>query len=314
MGRLQQTVNNLQEHRIDDILVHWFGQEAEPVPHMDLGHELMRMGQCEMKGTMARNNYFQKAIRAYLDGIIDGTPLTPRDEVTKAQDRVLLLLICLGGDAQIILDFFDFLSKIDPSTSSNGDGEASNPRVSSLESREQRQHPLLCLHGFFEVDTDTDDCNTSALYLLASARSLVQHTRMKATFDAFKGITTTNSSSYPYQPDTVIATIVSFLVSQHDYDYGEALAGEVRQIVHHIYTNKDGGATLLRQLAANNSDGDDGDATAAALEQPDDLFWVLYRDYFSSIMLKPSPESKVLSLSDFFPLESEDVKAKDKCD
>lgn len=325
LGELQQRVDGIRVGQLHEMVdEEWYGSEYgdgewQSVPHLQLGDQLVQMGFREANNEAAKKQYFQKAIRSYLGCVVDEF-LLGMQEAAVVHDRVLLLLIYLGGDAQVMLDIFEMLSKLNTSTNSTF-----TPGVPSPPSEEQYKHPLLALHGFFEIDRkDVDnDCTLPGLYLLASFRSLVQHNHMKVPFQAYKDITTRSWSAYPQLPDVVLGTISSFIWdSTHAYDYGESLPNEVQRTIFHIQTKTNGGNDFLQILSQSSdtssaavaaqrmlasleltwlndppksfmSSAHGGECSGAAMIP---LFWALYQDCFHSSELATG---NMLTFDDF---------------
>ena len=251
--------------------------------------------------------YYRKALGVYLDCTLQSRTLN-EDLKAKVHDRTVLLLVILGGDAQVMLDFFAFLSSLEPETQSSI--ETPNPLLpTTTESKAQRQHPLLALHGFFDGESNPRDYTISALYLLAIFRSLVQHRQIKSSFEAYKEAIENPSSRLPSKVEAVHDTITSFLWSKHGHSYGEALADELRRVIRHIQEKKENGTLFLRyllpssgtlscevapQFMASELGPDNNENSNGA---PD--FWSLYQDCFLSLTRESSWSS--VSLAEFLP-------------
>ena len=286
---------------------------VEPALRLTRADEILRVGYQKkqfLPGTSHRNGqyYYRNALGMYLDCTLQSRILNENLKA-KVHDRTVLLLVILGGDAQVMLDFFAFLSSVDPETSSSI--ETPNPSLpTTTESKTQRQHPLLALHGFLEQgETNPKDCTIAALYLLAISRSLVQHRQIKSSFQAYKEAIQNPSSGLPAKVDAVHATIASFLWGKHGYPYGEALVDELRRVLCHIQETKENGTLLLRyllpssgtlscevapQFMASELGPDNNENTNGA---PD--FWSLYQDCFLFVTQESTCGS--FSLADFLP-------------
>jgi len=180
------------------------------------------------------------ALETYLERIIDFDPMS-FDNKHQLQDWILSLLVLLGGDAQVMLDFFDFTAKIDPVEP----GEHGLPVPPDTPvSKASQQYPLLALHGFFEADTRTSFL-VSALYLLACYRSFAKHILLKISFQAFQTTTANSFSILPELPEGVQDLIASFLWGAHNFTYGEHLPAEMQRTAAHIKDRKEHGSLFL---------------------------------------------------------------------
>ena len=278
-----------------------------------LGDKLVERGYLETGSSIEKgSHYYRKALSLYLE-CIAVEPLRQQSQLEKLSDKAMVLLIVLGGDAQVLLEFFNFMASVDPPTTNSSDSDPDRPPPPSLaspESKEQRHHPLLALHGFFEADTTPNDCTVSALYLLAIFRSLVQHQQTKTAFQTYKD-TIKSSLSLPQKVEALDGTIASFLWGDHGYAYGEALPAEVRRIVRHIQGNKSDGLSFLQRLADPSVRFSSWSApqfmsrSSSNLDRIPEL-WRLLQDCFLS-----STFGSTLSLSNFLPASDWDT-AKDK--
>lgn len=283
--------------------IHW---------EIDIGDEFLRLGIKQKRESLSDDtksgcstnriyvNYLRRALAVYLDCTLQSLRLS-ESQKAKVHDRTMLLLVLLGGDAQVLLDFFAFLSSVDPEAPT---GTPAPLLPKTVESKSQRQHPLLVLHGFFQGDSvNPHDCTVSAVYLLAVYRSLVHHEHLKGSFQAYQEAIQNPSSGLPPKIEAVNDTIASFLWSQREYSYGEALSDELQRIIQHIVTNKENGIMFLRHLPLPNYDSHASTSSSALIghlssegipqfmasalvpaefgilrEAPD--FWSLYQDCF----------------------------------
>lgn len=287
-----------------------------------VGDEIIRMGfNCDVAPN--RRRYYREALTTYLEGMAKEKAFDGGETFgSRAEDRVLLLLIVLGGDAQLLLDWLSFTAGDEDSGSDND----ANQRSTSFESEEKLQHPLLALHGLFEKDTVKEGHTTlSNLYLLVSCRSLIDHRRNQKSLAAYQ------SAVKPQQLAAVDGNIASFLWGKNGYEYGEALSDEIPRILNHIQKHKKDGISFLEKIRhgsmkftprkapclLTDKEGPEFPSRGRVIYRVDTKtppvanvpeFWVLYQECY--LAMKPD-----LDLKEFLPSEhSKSPAAKDKRD
>jgi len=303
-----------------------------------LGDALLQMGYNQEQTTPPNSAstttspyYYRKALWYYLECLVDES--LRRHSGPKVEDRALFLLVVLGGDAQLILDWYSCIGSWKKSM--NDDEEESNNSDSNgedfLATAESQAHislPLLALHGLLDRDSNPDDCTFAALYLLASLRAWVEHIQTKRAFQAYRDLrdVVNNHSNGDNSNNTLSSTVAllsqleavewhvaSFLFGDNGYEYGEILPAEIARIVEHFERHKDSnGSSFLRQLCDAAIQFPlltrAGTAPRQLLASPNYVFrdcidsanraaefWSLYRQCFASM-----PEGVEL-LSDMLP-------------
>lgn len=214
------------------------GRCCEKVP---IGDDVIRMG-FHADRNQNRKFYLREALKLYLEGMVRDAAFGNRRHYGAAEDRVLLLMIALGGDAQLLLDWLAFTSQDE-----NDETEFDRPSPSS-ESEGKIRYPLLALHGLFELDDRCEETTFVNLYLLASCRSLVYHIRRQKSVEGYKAALEQgmDSGALSAKLGAVNRIVASFLWGPHEYDYGEALLDEIPRIMNHI-RGKWGGTLFLRR-------------------------------------------------------------------
>lgn len=277
--------------------------------------ELIKMGfHCDQ--LQNRNYYFRKALQLCIKGILVTGNRNNNNRGSQLEDRALMLMVILGGDAQLLLDWLSFTA-LELGSSNNHDMPPA-----SAESQEKIKHPLLALHGLFDNDTkDRKETTLANLYLLVCCRSLADHRRKKQSFQAYQCTIRLGEDrgEIPQKLTTMDGTIATFLWGPHEYEYGENLEEEIARILRHIQMHKNGGTFFLNYVGnsvANfspqkapglltNSPGSPLSSDFVSPVLPE--FWLLYQECF--LAMKPE-----LDLNEFLTEEDSKPPAKDKKD
>lgn len=299
----------------------FFGYYVPPslATHVKEGDELIRMGFHDDRFSN-RTIYFRKALQCCLRGMIDYDAFQNTARYgSRAEDRVLLLMVILGGGAQLLLDWLSFTASAADTDRESDDSKEAPP---SAESETKTRHPLFALHGVFDKDTNEEATSLVNLYLLASCRSLADHRRKKNCFLAYQSAVRRGADLIvvPQKIEAMNGNIASFLWGPAEYEYGESLPEEILCTVRHIKENKKGGLSFLKQvldastnfspreapgLLSNKSapvfhlaGASDGSHHVAPVTNIPEL-WLLYQECFCN--MKPD-----LNLNEF--LQEEEVK------
>ncbi|CAB9531263.1 expressed unknown protein [Seminavis robusta] len=204
---------------------------------------LVQLG-TRLQATCSKTSHFylRQALKTYLHCLVWGARRIHHG--LAAEPRALCLMALLGGDAQLLLDWYSYTSSWDSPENPQDENDVSP--APSDQSRQKAQYPLLALHGLFEQDTeDADDCVFSNMYLLVCIRSLARHRKLVTGFATYKDVCTT-------VPEVVQDHIASFLWSRSDQEYAAALAeDEIVRVIQHIQEHKRDGRLFLRQLQSH---------------------------------------------------------------
>jgi hypothetical protein len=186
-----------------------------------------------MLGIRKRNFHLRKALRYFLERLE-----TKEEAMKHLESLALFLMVLLGGDAQLLLDWFAYTASWNASANEQEQNDDLPVPPPSVQSEENSVHPLLALHGLLDGDARTQEpthCIFASVYLLACFRSLAEHRQIKKGFEVYKQEYLTS----PQLPQKLVIEAVqghvaSFLWGPHGYDYGEALSEEIHRVIRHM--------------------------------------------------------------------------------
>jgi hypothetical protein len=265
--------------------------------HVRAAHHAVTCCSNGKQGLRKKNFHLRNALRHFLENIVNKGEDDPDLTVARkgVESWALFLMVLLGGDAQLLLDWLAYsaswnASSVTTTNNNNNEQEHNNTPIfpRSEQSKENSMHPLLALHGLFDGDTHQETyCVFVNLYLLACFRSLAEHRQTKNGFEIYKQECLTSPRLPHKLPlEACQGYVATFLWDARKYDYGEALSEEIHRVIRHIREHKLLGREFLDCLSNRNGNMPFSRDTApfllsgTAVLRPVRDFWPLYQECF----------------------------------